>query len=263
MRAMLGNIETEDLSLVGEQLLPRRPEPYNSDKVKLLIAEEQEILREAYQSFFSQHPNIEPISCSGETDGELLVGQARALKPDVILLGIGALQPTSVETLGMLRENCPEVATVLLAASYDVTGFNTLRRLSRGASVGCAYLLKHTLNSVRELTHVILAVADGRMIIDPLVVDGMVTVPDPSTTLLKNLSPRELELLGLMAKGYRNSTIGDLLSVELKTVERHINSIFNKLGDCPDSKDTRVHAITLYLTATGRLPPEDINFLDN
>ena len=268
MRKMLGKIEKKDVGWVGEELHPRGIERQNAHKVKLLIAEKQEIFREAYQSFFSQHPNIEAIGILGDTDGELLVGKARALKPDVILLGIGILQPASVKTLEMLRENCPEVAIVLLSASYDASDFDALRRLSRRASSGCAYLLKHDMNSVRELTQVILGVAQGRITIDPAVLDGLMAAADSPTFLLKELSPRdqlkelsprELEVLSWMAKGFRNSTIADVLYLELKTVERHINSIFSKLGDCPDSKDPRVNAITLFLRATGMLPSEDFN----
>jgi two-component system nitrate/nitrite response regulator NarL len=259
---MVGKIEKEDVRLMREDLHTDGAERQNAHKVKLLIAGEQEIFREAYQSFFSQQPNIEAIGISGDTDGELLVGKAKALKPDVILLGIGVLQPASVKTLVMLRESCPEVALILLSASYDVSGFNTLRRLSRRASSGHAYLLKHTMNSVRDLTHVILAVAKGRITIDPAVMVGLMAGTDSPTFLLKDLSPREKEVLDLMAKGDRNSSIADTLHLELKTVESHINSIFSKLGDCPDTKDMRVHAITLYLTAMGRLPPEDFNLPD-
>ena len=255
---MLDNIETENVGLVGEQVLPGKSEPQVDNKVKLLIAEEQEILREAYQSFFSNHPSIEAINSSGDTDGEVLVGKARSLKPDVILLGIGVLQASQVEVLEMLGENCPEVAIVLVSAAYDINSFDALRQHSRGTSIGCAYLLKHTINSVRELTHVILGVAEGRVIIDPAVRDGLIASPNPPASLLKELSPRELEVLSWMVKGYRNRTIADILFLELKTVERHINSIYSKLGNCPESKEMRVHAITLYLRATGQLPPEDL-----
>ena len=187
-----------------------------------------------------------------------MVGKARALKPDVILLGVGILQPSQVEVLEMLGENCPEVAIVLVAAAYDNNSFNALRQHSRGTSVGRAYLLKHTINSVRELTQVILGVAEGRVIIDPKVMDGMTASLNPPAALLKELSPRELEVLGWMAKGFRNRTVADILTLELKTVERHISSIFSKLGNCPESKDMRVHAITLYMRATGQLPAEDL-----
>jgi len=269
---MVGKIDKKDAGLLGGELHQDGTEPPNANKVKLLIAEEQELFREAYQSFFSRHPDIEAIGISGDTDGELLVRKARALKPDVILLGIGVLQPASVQTLEILREYCPEVAIVLLSASYDANDFDALRRLSRGASSGCAYLLKHNMNAVRELTQVILGVAQGRITIDPAVLDGLMSAADSPTFLLKELSPRdqlkelsprELEVLGWMAKGFRNSTIAEVLYLELKTVERHINSIFSKLGDCPDSKDRRVNAITLYLRATGGLPSEDFNLPDH
>ena len=262
MRTMLGNIENKDVGLVGEELHPIGTEHQNSNRVKLLIAEEQEVFRDAYQAFFSRHPNIELISVSGDNESESLVSKARVLKPDVILLGIGVLQPASMKTLEMLRENCPQVGIVLLSASYDVGQFDALRRLTRRVSSGRAYMLKHTMDSVRELTHVILGVARGRITIDPAVMDGLMAAADSPDFLLKQLSPRELEVLGWMAKGYRNSTIVDILCLELKTVEHHVNSIFSKVGDCPDSKDTRIHAITLYLTATGRLPREDFDLPD-
>ena len=60
-----------------------------------------------------------------------------------------------------------------------------------------------------------------------------------------------------MSKGYNNQTIADVLCLEPKTIERHINGIYNKLGSNTESKHTRVHAITLYLRATGLLPAED------
>ena len=67
-------------------MLLEESESQDGNKVKLLIAEEQELLREAYQSFSSNHSSIEAINSSGVTDGEVLVGKTRALRPDVILL---------------------------------------------------------------------------------------------------------------------------------------------------------------------------------
>ena len=165
----------------------------------------------------------------------------------------GVLQPSRWNSW----ECSGKTALVLLSASYDINSFNALRQLSRGTSVGRAYLLKHTINSVGELTQVILGVAEGRVIIDPAVMDGLIASPNHPAALLKELSPRELEVLGWMAKGYRNRTVADILFLELKTVERHINSIFSKLGNCPESMDMRIHAITLFLRATGQLPSED------
>ena len=80
---------------------------------------------------------------------------------------------------------------------------------------------------------------------------------DATATLLKDLTSRELEVLSWMAKGYRNPTIAELLFLQPKTVERHVNGIYGKLGAALDSKHPRVHAITLYLRAMGILPAED------
>ncbi|MEE9324388.1 MAG: response regulator transcription factor, partial [Dehalococcoidia bacterium] len=162
--------------------------------------------------------------------------------------------------LEMVRERCPDVAIVLLSAYYDVKGLKALREFSRGASVGCAYLLKHTIDTVEQLTQVIYSVAEGRIILDPTVMEGFIGTTDSGGSFLRELSPREVEVLSWMAKGYRNATIAEVLCLESKTVERHINNIYSKLsGSCPASRHTRVHAVTLYLRATGRLPAEDFS----
>ena len=172
-------------------------------------------------------------------------------------MGFKILQPTTVEKLETIREGCPEAALVLLSASYDVKGIKALREFTRGAAVGCAYLLKHTIDTVAQLTHMIHSVAEGRIILDPAVMEGLITSGDSESTFLKDLTPRELEVLNWMAKGYRNSTIAEVLCLEPKTVERHINSIYSKLGNGSESKHARVQATRLYLRATGVLPAED------
>ena len=92
---------------------------------------------------------------------------------------------------------------------------------------------------------------------DPPVRNGFITGLAARSTFLKDLSPRHLEFLSWMAKGYNHHTIADVLCLEPKTIERHINGIYNQRGTTPDSKHARVHAVTLYLRATGALPAED------
>ncbi|MEE8519484.1 MAG: response regulator transcription factor [Dehalococcoidia bacterium] len=227
--------------------------------LRLYIAEEQQILREAYQAFFLPHPTIEVVGTSGDTSIESLVGAAVTLQPTVMLLGFKLLQAATVERLSKIREAEPGIALALLSASYDVKGIKALREFSRGAAGGCAYLLKHTIDTVDQLTQVIQSVSEGRIILDPAVMEGLITSLDAKSTFLKDLSPRELEVLSWMAKGYNNHTIADVLCLEPKTIERHINGIYNKLGTTPDSKHARVHAVTLYLRATGALPAEDFS----
>ncbi|MEE9285743.1 MAG: response regulator transcription factor [Dehalococcoidia bacterium] len=231
--------------------------PKTDSRLALYIAEEQQILREAYQSFFLPHPHIEVVGLSGDTDTGSLAKAVSSIKPRVLLLGIRILQPEVVDKLHALRQAWSATAIVLLSAYYDVKGISALRQFSMGASVGCAYLLKHTIDTVDQLTQVIYSVSEGRIILDPIVMEGLISTTETKGAFLKDLSPRELEVLSWMSKGYRNSTIAEILCLEPKTVERHINNIYSKLGHMPASKDQRVHSITLYLRGTGQLPEDD------
>ena len=228
-----------------------------SRTVRVYIAEEQQILRSAYEAFFASLPDLEVIGSSDNTSGEFLAEVGSTLRPHVMLVGFRVLQATAVERLELVRERCPDVAIVLLSAYYDVKGIKALREFSRGASVGCAYLLKHTIDTVEQLTHVVRSAAEGRVILDPAVMDGLIATGESYSGFLKDLTAKELEVIGWMAKGYRNTTIAEVLGMDIKTVERHINSIYSKLGTVPDSKHARVHAVMAYLRAVGLLPAQD------
>ena len=246
----------DNIDLTQEVFRPS-PGPDGGSPMRLYVAEEQKIFRDAYQSFFLPQPDIDVVGVSGNTDGDFLARAAASHKPNVMLLGLKILQPITVERLNTIRESSPETAIVLLSAFYDVKGIKALREFPRGTTVGCAYLLKHTIDSVEQLTQVLYSVGQGRIILDPAVMEGLLTSTEAKSALLKELTPRELEVLSWMAKGYRNNTIAEILCLEPKTVERHINSIYSKLATSSESRHARVNAVTLYLKATGMLPAED------
>ena len=229
--------------------------------VTIFLAEEQQILKDAYLSFFNGHQEIEVLGSSDDTSAESLVAAAKAFKPQAMLLGVKNVQKETVEKLDMLRQACPGVGVVLLFAFYDVQGIKALREFSKDTSSGCAYLLKHTVDTVEQLTQVIFSVVEGRIIIDPMVMEGLIKTGDANNNFLRELSPRELEVLSWMAKGYRNDTIADVLSRDVKTIERHINNIYSKLSSerqdsQEESRHPRVQAALTYLKATGLLPAE-------
>ena len=231
----------------------------SNSKIKVYIAEGQEILRDAYVPRLAADPRIEVVGSSGDTLAESVLAAAKALNPDVILLGEKSVKEDTVDSLASLREQYPSAALVLLSASYDTHGIRRLREFSRGNSVGCAFLLKQTIDTVAQIAQVILSVTEGRVILDPQILDGLIAAGDSSSAFLKELSRRELEVLSWMAKGFRNDTIAEVLSLEPKTIERHINSIYSKLGDTPQSKHPRLYAVMPYMRATGMLPPEQAN----
>ena len=145
----------------------------------------------------------------------------------------------------------PGMGLVLLFAYCDAQGIKALRKFSNGDSVGCAYMLKHSIDTPEQFTEVVQAVAQGRIIVDPKVMEGLIRSEDSGSGVLPGLSPREMEVLSWIAKGYRNNTIARVLSRDLRTVERHINSIYCKLQVDDDSKDPRVNAALMFLNAAG------------
>jgi len=246
-------------------------------KIKLYVVEEQEILCQAYKSTFLLEPAIDIVGIVDGRDGEAIVSALTALNPDVVLLGTKMLQSDIIEKLEVIRRHHPDVGIILLAALYDVKGMKQLRAFFRRSSKGCAFLLKHSIDRTEQLVGVIRAVAEGRVIIDPLVQEGLFGVSDARigylnalthrevalsrtgdarTTFLKGLTRRELEVLSWMAKELKNTAIAEVLCVDPRTVKCHINSIYSKVGRF-DSKHPRIRAIMLYLKAIGQLPGDE------
>ena len=123
--------------------------------------------------------------------------------------------------------------------------------------MGCAYLLKHTIDTVAQLTQGTHSVSQGRIIVAPAVMDGLITAGETYSTFLKELSTREMEVLSWIAKGlpqqhhYRGAVPGAQDGGAAH--QSHLQSIYSKLGGAPASKHPRVYAITLSLWATGLL----------
>jgi DNA-binding NarL/FixJ family response regulator len=225
--------------------------------ITICVAEEQQILNIAYQSYFSAHSGIDVLASSSDTSAQSLVDTARNFAPDVMLIGFKAIQRDTVEKLEILRDAFPKIGLVLLFAFHDEQGIAALREFSRDASAGRAYLLKHTIDSGEQLTQAITSVAEGRVIVDPSVMEALIGTGDAKSGVLKDLSPKALEVLSWVAKGYRNDTIAQVLSRDVKTVERHINNIYNTLLGADDELGhPRVRAALMYLKANGLLSTE-------
>ena len=231
----------------------------NQKTVKLFLAEEQQLLMQAYQAFFKHNTEVQALGCAADTSSDALVEAVSSLGPDVLLLGVKALRPSTVENLEALRIAHPGLGVVLLFAFYDTQGIRALREFSRDASAGRAYLLKHTIDTMDQLTHAITSVAEGRMIVDPSVMEELIKTGDAQSEALRDLTPRALEVLHLVSRGYRNETIAGVLSRDVKTIERHINNIYGTLLNADDdAKHPRVRAALMYLRATGVLSTEQL-----
>ena len=230
------------------------PQGATYKKIRLYIVEEQEILQQAYSAAFPAQTSIEIVGMSNDTSVEVVVGILAALKPDVVILGTKMLKSGTITQLEAIRDQFPEIGIVLLSTLFENQGIKELREFTRSSSKGCAFLLKHSIDRIDQLTQVVHSVTEGQVILDPIVMEGIIGAGDAKATFLKDLTQREMEVLSWMAKAYKNATIADVLCVDPKTVERHINAIYSKLNMVTDSKHPRVNAIMLYLAATGQLP---------
>ena len=214
--------------------------------------------RQAYESLLDHQPDISLAEITSDISSERLEEAAWTLNPDVMFLGVKTLKVTTVQTLELIREACPDMGLVLVFAFFDGQSIEALKKFSRNSSVGCAYLLKHTIDKGEQLTQVIRAVAEGRVVIDRIVMEQLISSGDSSIGPLRDLSPKALEILSLLAKGYRNDTIAEMLSRDVKTVERHINNIYSSLEDAADSMHPRVQAVLMDLKTKGLLSTEQL-----
>ena len=144
-----------------------------------------------------------------------------------------------------LREEHPEMGVVVLSQHAEP---RYAMALFDSGSDRCAYLLKERLHDKNELSRALHDVAAGGSLVDSRVVDKLVSARQRDDSELTRLTPREIEILALIAEGRSNGSIASTLGIMKRAVERHINAIFLKLelGE-PEDVSRRVKAALLYL----------------
>jgi len=170
--------------------------------------------------------------------------------PDVVVTDI-RMPPTGtdegLQVADQLRQSRPSTGVVVL--SQYVESEYALALLEKGAA-GRAYLLKERVSDVQQLTDAIKEVAQGGSVIDPKVVEALVAARSRAAdSPLSQLTPREGEVLGQVAQGKNNAAIARALFLTERAVEKHINSIFSKLGLSEDRDiHRRVKATLVFLS---------------
>jgi DNA-binding NarL/FixJ family response regulator len=219
--------------------------------IRVVLAEDHTLLREGLARILERATDIDLVGTAGDFDGALLLVDEQ--DPDVVVTDI-RMPPTGtdegIRLAARLRDERPSLGVVVLSqyASPDYA----LALLDRGSD-GRAYLLKERVADIDDLLDAIRAVAEGRSVIDPQVVESLVSANRrPRASELDRLTPRELEVLGEMAQGKSNAAIAASLFLSERAIEKHSNSIFSKLGltEEPDV-NRRVKAVLLYLRGEG------------
>lgn len=216
-------------------------------RIRVVVGEESFLTREAIGALLETSEDVELVAIC--EDAESLRATIDTERPDVVLTGIRLPPGNRDEGIRLARElrrTQPEVGVVVLTQHAD-PGYAAL--LFDGGSEGRAYLLKESLKDRTELVRALETVAHGGSVVDPLVVDQLLAAQRRrEDALVSSLTPRELEILKLIAEGKSNARIAEQLVVTKRAVERHINSIFLKLGLRDDGDvSRRVKAALLYL----------------
>ena len=219
--------------------------------IRLVIAEDHYLVREGVRGLLDAQPDLEVAAVCGDLDS--LLAAVEAERPNVVVTDI-RMPPTNtdegIRAAELLRQTAPDVGVVVL--SQFATPSYALALLENG-SARRSYLLKDRVGDVEQLAAAIRAVAGGGSVIDPKVVEALVAENARSEeSPLKQLTPRERDVLREMAAGKSNAAIGETLFLTEGSVEKVIHSIFQKLElTWETSIHKRVKAVILYLAASG------------
>jgi DNA-binding NarL/FixJ family response regulator len=215
--------------------------------IRVVLAEDSYLVREGVRRLLETEPDIELVDVCEDYDS--LLEAISSADPDVVLTDI-RMPPTGtdegIRAAEWLREAHPAAGVVLLS-QYADPGY-ALAFLEHGTK-GRAYLLKERVSDLDQLLAAIREVARGGAVIDPKVVEVLVAARSRAAqSPLSRLTPREHQVLALLAEGRSNAAVAEALVLSERAVEKHINSIFAKLG-LPEAREAhrRVKAVLLFL----------------
>jgi DNA-binding NarL/FixJ family response regulator len=217
---------------------------------RVIVADDDVLLREGLASLL-ERAGYQLVGQAG--DGSELLRLVREHRPDLVIVDI-RMPPTGttegLEAAGVIRDELPEIAILILSAHVEVAHAMTL--LATGSRSG--YLLKSRVTDIDEFLDTLDRLCRGGSVVDPSLVQQLVAaqrVDDP----LEPLTPREREVLALMAEGRSNAGISRRLWVTEGTVENHVHNIMAKLRLSETDEDhRRVLAVITFLRPSLRDP---------
>lgn len=193
--------------------------------MRVLIADDHPLLREGLRTLLNDKPDIEVIGEAG--DGLEALELVSELQPDVVLMDISMPNCSGIEATRQLNLDHPNVHVVILTVHEDESLLH--EALQAGAS---GYALKRTMES--ELTNAIRMVARGDIYVHPAMsralLDNVEKSPEDKQDSIEILTPREIEVLRLLANGFTTRIIAQMLTISVRTVQSHIAKLRDKLG---------------------------------
>jgi len=218
--------------------------------IRILLADDHPMLRQGIRNRLEQENDLE---VAGEaSDGEEAVILARELKPDVIIIDIGMPKINGLEAIKLIKAENPSTALMVLSI-HDEEEY-VLGVLEAGAT---GYLLKSSYGE--ELVNAVRSIGTGEYVLHPAVFKRLLsrvtrnTLSPVMTADIEHLTPRETDVLQLVARGMNNAAIGMQLGIGLRTVKGHLLNIYAKMG-----VKSRTGAV-LHALCEGRISIEEIS----
>jgi DNA-binding NarL/FixJ family response regulator len=218
--------------------------------LRVVFAEDNYLVREGTSALLREVEEIELVGTAADLQG--LLDGVEQHKPDVVLTDI-RMPPTNttegIEAAKKIRVEYPSIGVVVLSQFADEDYAYDL--LKEGAA-GLGYLLKERVAEIDELVRALKEVAAGGSVLDPKVVEGLVgRRSQRQNSPLERLTERERDVLQQIAEGKNNAAIAEALSLSPRAVEKHINSIFQKLDLSEEPHvHRRVMAVLTFLRGT-------------
>ena len=219
--------------------------------LRVVFAEDNYLVREGTTALLSSVDDIDVVAAVEDLDG--LLAAVDKEKPDVVLTDI-RMPPTQttegIDAAKQIRASHPDVG-VLVLSQYSEEEY--AYELLKDGAEGLGYLLKERVADLDELIRALNEVAKGGSFLDPKVVEALVARKDKlANSPLATLTEREREVLEQMAQGKNNAAIAKSLFLTDRAVEKHINSLFHKLGLSEEPEvHRRVMAVLAFLREEG------------
>jgi two-component system response regulator NreC len=205
---------------MGSRTDPEQSVADDRDSITVVLADDHEIVRDGIRLVLESEADISVVAeaSTGEDAARYVLGH----KPSVLVLDLNMPGTPSLELLPSIRERSPDTAVVVLTMQNEPA---FARKALQGGAKG--YVIKHS--AARELVDAVRAVVRGETYINPQLGARVAAEPDVDD-VPDDLTPREVEVLGLLSLGYMNPEIADQLVLSVRTVETHRSNIQRKTG---------------------------------
>ena len=214
--------------------------------LRVVLAEDGDLVRAGVLALLERFPEIHVVGTATSLDELLRV--VDDVRPDVLLTDVRmppGFSDEGIQAAARLRTTMPGLAVLVLTQYADV---EYALDLTAEGSAGRGYLLKERVADAAELVRALHTVAEGGSVIDETVVDALMRSSRRRSGPLDRLTPRELDVLEVMAQGRSNAAVAAALRIGEVAVAKHAGSIFAKLGLPPAADDNRrVLAVLAYL----------------